>query len=194
MTGAGLRRLLATTAMRRVSRSGRSPGGWDGPRPPSRRTCTTRLTLTKNLWIARALTPASTLRAPAYERFPGHKVAPASAEYPGRHARRRNLGATPRDTTRRNPSPPAGFSCASAGCPAPPEDLGPMLDRVTERRRAAATRPPLPRPGGSGNRRDRSPARLRRGGCRGHRGDVAVLAADQQRPWAVASVAMSRLT
>ena len=43
MIGAGLRRLLATTAMRRVSRSGRSPGGWDGPRPPSRRTCTTRL-------------------------------------------------------------------------------------------------------------------------------------------------------
>ena len=38
MNGAGLRRLLATTAMRRVSRSGRSPVGWDGPRPPSRRT------------------------------------------------------------------------------------------------------------------------------------------------------------
>ena len=42
MNGAGLRRLLATTAMWRVSRSGRSPGGWDGPRPPSRRTYTTR--------------------------------------------------------------------------------------------------------------------------------------------------------
>ena len=38
--------------MRRVSRSGRSPGGWDGPRPPSRRTCTTRLMLTKDLRIA----------------------------------------------------------------------------------------------------------------------------------------------
>jgi len=42
MNGAGLRRLLATTAMRRVSRSARSPGGWDAPRPPSRRTCMTQ--------------------------------------------------------------------------------------------------------------------------------------------------------
>ena len=33
ITGAGLWRLLATTAMRRVSRFRRSPGGWDGPRP-----------------------------------------------------------------------------------------------------------------------------------------------------------------
>ena len=62
MNGAGLRRLLATTAMRRVSRSERSPGGWDGRRPPSRRTCTTRLRLTKDLGVVHALIARSLRR------------------------------------------------------------------------------------------------------------------------------------
>jgi len=62
--GAGLRRLLATTATRRGSRSARSPGGSDGPTPRSRRICMTRRTITKGLRIApRALTPALALRA-----------------------------------------------------------------------------------------------------------------------------------
>jgi hypothetical protein len=47
MSGVGLLRSRATIAMRRVSRSGRLPVGWDERRPPSRRTCMTRLRLTK---------------------------------------------------------------------------------------------------------------------------------------------------
>ena len=68
-----------------------------------------------------------------------------------------------RETTGRNPSPPAGFSCASAGCPAPPVGLGSDDRPGHGTAPRGATRPPLPRPRGSGNRRDRSPARTRRG-------------------------------
>ena len=76
MNGAGLRRLLATTAMPRVSRSGRSPGGWDGRRPPSRRTCTTRLMLTNDLGIAPRVNAGLGATRAGYGRLPEPKIAP----------------------------------------------------------------------------------------------------------------------
>jgi hypothetical protein len=82
MNGAAPRRLRATTAMRRVSRSGRSPGGWDAPRPPSRRTCTTHLMLTKDLRIA-ARTNAGFVPPRAVYGAPAHKAALAYARRHG---------------------------------------------------------------------------------------------------------------
>ena len=109
MTGAGLRRLLATTAMRRVSRSGRSPGGWDGPRPPSRRTCTTRLMLTKG---------------PAGNGRPSQAVASSGVTRPPRHHEETSF--------------PDGRFSALGWLSSTAGRLGVlMLDRVRERRRAA---------------------------------------------------------
>jgi hypothetical protein len=75
VNAAGLQRSLATTAMRRVSRSGRSPGGWDAQKPPSRPTFTTRLMVTKGLRTApRANASLGASRA-AYGGSLGRKVA-----------------------------------------------------------------------------------------------------------------------
>ena len=55
----------ATTATRRASRSPRSATGSVAHRPPSRLTSTTHPMLTKDLRIARALTPCSARRTPS---------------------------------------------------------------------------------------------------------------------------------
>ena len=54
---------------------GEIAAGWAARRRLSRRTCTTRRTVTKGLRIARALMTASARRAPV-QRLCGHKVAP----------------------------------------------------------------------------------------------------------------------
>ena len=109
MNGAGLRRLRATTAMRRVSRSRRSRGGSDGPRRPSRRTCTTRLMLTKG---------------PAGNGRPSQEVASSGVTRPPRHHEETSF--------------PDGRCSALGWLSSTAGRLGVlMLDRVTERRRAA---------------------------------------------------------
>jgi hypothetical protein len=73
----GRLRWRVTIATTRLSRPRRSRAGWDARRPRSRRTCMTRLRLTKDLRIApRANASLGATRAD-YGVSPGHKVAPS---------------------------------------------------------------------------------------------------------------------
>ena len=76
--GGGARRALP--GGRRALDRRRSPSGSVARRRRSKRTSTTRLMLTKDLWIVRALTPASTVRAPAYRPPWGGEVAPGAQQ------------------------------------------------------------------------------------------------------------------
>ena len=103
------RRSLGTTATRRTSRSRRSPAGWDAQRRRSRRTCMTRLMLTKG---------------PAGNGRPSQEVASSGVTRPPRHHEKTSF--------------PDGRSSALGWLSSTAGRLGVlMLDRVTERSRAA---------------------------------------------------------
>ena len=82
MNGARPRRSRATTATRRGSRSPRSPGGSVAQKPPSRRTCTTNLTLTKGLRKPRR-DARRVWRPPAHKADPGLSRAERTPPWPG---------------------------------------------------------------------------------------------------------------
>src|SRR5437763_11471002 len=71
--------------------------------------------------------------------------------------------ATPREEI----LPPTDLFCACAGCPARPVDFGSYARPCRGTAPCGATRPPLPRPGGSLDRGDRSSAGTRRSNHQG---------------------------
>ena len=116
-----------TTATRRASRSLRSRAGSDARRPRSRPTSTTRLMLTKDLRIARALTPCSARRTPS--------TAPPGTYLPtARRVGRRRAGLPqPRAAAARDRRPRCCEIRPLQKRPPQAPRLGPMAARCTNR-------------------------------------------------------------